>query len=134
MDLVEQARALGKALQEDERYIAMRVAQQLCDEDETLQAQIGTFHSKREEINEEAEKEDRNEGRIQALNEEFRKVYGEIMGNEKMRRLNDLQAQVEDMVKELQGILAMSAQGENPETCVYTPACSGDCGGCAGCG
>ena len=37
MDIVELARDLGKKIQEDERFIAMRVASQQCDADEAAE-------------------------------------------------------------------------------------------------
>ena len=41
MDVIAMARQLGKALQQDEGYLRLMVAQQQNDADETLQALIG---------------------------------------------------------------------------------------------
>ena len=41
------ARELGKAIQEDDRYLALRLATQSNDEDQALQDMIGEFNLKR---------------------------------------------------------------------------------------
>ena len=89
MDIIEVTRELGRALQNDERYIARVAARQASDEDQALQEAIGEFNLKRMAINNEAQKEDRNEETMKRLNEEFRAVYQKIMENEHMLRYND---------------------------------------------
>ena len=71
MDIIEMTRELGRALQNDERYIAMMSARQASDEDQALQEAIGEFNLKRMAISNEAQKDDRNEETLQRLNEEF---------------------------------------------------------------
>ena len=94
MDIIEVTRELGRALQNDERYIAMVAARQASDEDQALQEAIGEFNLKRMAINNEAQKEDRNEETMKRLNEEFRAVYAKIMENEHMLRYNDAKKRV----------------------------------------
>ena len=43
MDIIEMARELGKALQNDDRYIAYNLAKQVNDEDKELQKDIESF-------------------------------------------------------------------------------------------
>lgn len=47
MDIIALACELGQKIQEDDCYVAPRVATQVNDEDETLQALIGEFNLKR---------------------------------------------------------------------------------------
>ena len=61
MDIIEMTRELGRALQNDERYIAMMAARQASDEDEALQEAIGEFNLKRMAISNEAQKEERDD-------------------------------------------------------------------------
>ena len=61
MGMIEMARELGKELQKDQAYLNMQLARQASDEDEGLQDAIGEFNLKRMAINNEAQKEDRNE-------------------------------------------------------------------------
>lgn len=134
MDIIELTRELGKALQADERYINMRLARQSSDEDEGLQQAIGEFNLKRMAINNEAQKEDRNEETIKRLNEEFQTVYAKIMANENIQRYNEAKNEFDALLQRITGIIGLCADGEDPETCEYdAAACGGDCSSCGGC-
>ena len=61
MDIIEQARELGRQIQKDDRYLKVQIAQQNSDNDKELQSLIGEFNLKRMNINTEAQKEDRSE-------------------------------------------------------------------------
>ena len=63
MDVIELARELGKAIQQDERFLAMQIARQNSDNDDELQQLIGEFNLKRMAINNEAAKDDRDEAK-----------------------------------------------------------------------
>ena len=82
MDIIEQARELGRQIQKDDRYLKVQIAQQNSDNDKELQALIGEFNLKRMNINTEAQKEDRSEEKLQKLNQELRACYASIMKNE----------------------------------------------------
>ena len=84
MDIMKLTRELGRALQQDQTYINMSVAEQQCNEDEALQNAIGEFNLKRMAINNEAGKEDRSEELIEQYNKELREIYGRVMQNEHM--------------------------------------------------
>ena len=134
MDIIEMTRELGRALQNDERYIAMMSARQASDEDQALQEAIGEFNLKRMAISNEAQKDDRNEETLQRLNEEFCGVYQKIMENEHMLRYNDAKNEFDALLQRMTGILSLCADGEDPETCDYDAAsCGGNCSSCAGC-
>lgn len=134
MDIIEATRELGRALQADERYVNMRLAQQQSDEDEALQQLIGEFNLKRMAINNEAQKDDRNEETLKRLNEEFRAVYAQIMQNEHMQRYNDAKNEFDALLQRVTGIIGLCADGEDPDTCDYDAAsCGGDCASCGGC-
>lgn len=134
MDIIDLTRELGRQLQAEESYIAMRSTQQLCDEDEALQELIGEFNLKRMAINNEAQKDDRNEETLKRLNEEFRGVYAQIMENENMTRYNAAKNEFDALLQRVTAIIGLCADGENPDTCDYDAAsCGGDCSSCAGC-
>lgn len=133
MDMIEMARELGKELQKDQAYLNMQLARQASDEDEGLQDAIGEFNLKRMAINNEAQKEDRNEETLKRLNEEFRAVYAKIMENENMIQYNKAKTELDALVQRLTAIITLSAEGDDPETCDYEAACSGNCATCGGC-
>ncbi|MBQ3968946.1 MAG: YlbF family regulator, partial [Clostridia bacterium] len=72
MDIIELSRQLGKAIQEDESYINMRLAEQVSEADEQLQELITDFNLKRLAINSEASKADKDEEKLKAMNKEMR--------------------------------------------------------------
>jgi hypothetical protein len=79
----------------------------------------------------EASKENPDEGKMKAYDEEFRGVYSEIMMNENMRNYEMARKELDDLMNYLTGILAMCVNGDDPETCDPTAhQCSGDCSGC----
>ena len=61
MDVIATARELGKAIQQDERFIRMMAAQQTNDDDEQLQKLIGDFNLKRVDLNSEVSKAERDQ-------------------------------------------------------------------------
>ena len=83
-------------------------------------------------INNEAQKEDRNEETMKRLNEEFRAVYAKIMENEHMLRYNDAKNEFDALLQQMTGILSLCAEGEDPATCDAS-SCGGNCSSCAGC-
>ena len=125
-------RELGRALQNDERYIAMMAARQASDEDEALQEAIGEFNLKRMAISNEAQKEERDDETLRRLNDEFRAVYQKIMENEHMLRYNDAKNEFDALLQQMTGILSLCAEGEDPATCDAS-SCGGNCASCGGC-
>lgn len=60
MDIIEMARALGKEIQKDARFLRIEAAKKANDEDQSLQETIEKFNLKRVELSSEINKEDRD--------------------------------------------------------------------------
>ena len=134
MDMIQLARELGKAIQQDERYLNLKKAKEAADADAALQQLIGDFNLKRMAINNEAMKEDRSEEKLQELNTELRHTYAQIMQNENMTAYNQAREALDAVMKRVNAIISLSAEGENPETADLTEeSCGGSCASCAGC-
>ena len=134
MDVIEMTRALGKAIQEDDRYLAMRLASQGADADVALQGMIGEFNLKKLAISNEASKTERDEEKLQKLNTELRTLYRQIMENEKMIVYQTTKKELDSLVQRINAILTLCAEGQDPETADFDPsACSGNCSSCGGC-
>ena len=133
MDVIAMARQLGKALQQDEGYLRLMVAQQQNDADETLQALIGKFNLARINLNTELNKTDKDQARVTALNEEVRAVYGQIMDNENMAAYNKAKTEFDDTVDFVMQILRGSNNREDPDLIEKKSGCSGSCSSCSGC-
>lgn len=133
--IIELSREIGKKIQDEEAYIALRVAQQNCDDDKALQNLIGDFNLKRMAIGNESGKADKDDLKIQAINAEMRECYEKIMANENMKNYNNAKQEIDAITQRVVSIITQSAEGGDPNTVDYTPSCAGgDCSGCSGCG
>ncbi len=134
MDIISLAREIGKELQKDERYLNMQIAQQNTDGDQELQNLIGEFNLKRMAINSEAQKEPQDQEKMQALNQELRAVYAQIMQNSNMAAYNKAKDELDALLKRVNAIITQSAEGTDPETADYEESsCGGNCSSCGGC-
>lgn len=133
MDIIKQARELGKAIQQEESFKNLQTAKTASDNDKQLQDLIGEFNLKRVSINNEAGKSDRDDEKMQKLNEEMRHVYAKIMQNENMTAYNQAKTDLDTIMQRVLAIITQSSEGEDPETTDYSPSCNGSCGGCSGC-
>ena len=135
MDIIQMTRELGKAIQADDRYIAYCLAKQANDEDEQLQALINAFNLKRVELQMEIAKPDKDNNKIQELNELIKDNYQKIMSNPKMMVYNSTKSAMDELMSQINTVISMSANGVNPdEIDITTASCVGDCGSCGGCG
>lgn len=134
MDIIEMTRELGKALQADDRYTAYMLAKQANDNDTVLQALINGFENMRLQLNEELAKDDKDTDRIKELDEGIKSNYKQIMSNKNMIVFTAAQNSLESLVNNMNQIITMCANGEDPDTCQPSTGCSGSCATCGGCG
>ena len=84
MDVIAKARELGKAIQQDERFIRYAKARLANDEDKELQDAIGEFNLVRMELDREVNSDEKNDDKVKELNEKLRKVYSSVMSSPAM--------------------------------------------------
>lgn len=134
MDIIELTREIGRELQKDERYLAMRKASEDCDGDAVLQNMIGDFNLKRMAINNEANKDERDDDKLQQLNNELRLLYGQIMQNDHMQAYNAAKQDLDALLNRVSSIISQCAEGADPDTVDYEESsCGGNCASCGGC-
>jgi len=133
MDAILTARQLGKAIQSDERFMKMSMAQQKSDEDQKLQQMIQEFNQKRMELNSALQEKDKDKEKISVMDTELKAMYQEIFQNENMVAFTAARSEMEQMIAFVNQIVSGSTQGLDPDTIEYQESCGGDCGGCAGC-
>ena len=133
MDVIELTRELGKAIQADERFIRFAKARLANDNDTDLQNAIGNFNIKRMELEKAVSEENKDEEKVKTLNEELRKAYGEIMSSKSMVEYNTAKALLDQLMNEVNTILAKTLDGEDPATCEVSDGCTGSCATCGGC-
>lgn len=136
MDVIELTRQLGAAIQQEEVYAEYKKAREANDADEALQGLIGEFNLLRMSLTNELQKQsaDQNEDKINELNEQLQKIYGEVMANETMMKFNEAKQKMDNLTNQITSIIAMCIEGQDPATCQPpTSSCSGSCSTCGGC-
>ena len=132
------ARDVGKAIQADERYAAYHAAKELNDNDKDLQDAIHEFNLIRQKLGMAASKQgdERDEAAITALNTEAQESYSKVMENKNMIKFTDAKNAMDDLIRDISGIISLCCDGEDPDTCQIEPPVSGCAsgGGCSGCG
>ncbi len=131
MSLEKLTRELGKAIQQDERYLAMQKAIEANEKDTALNELMSKIQLIQVSYQHEASKEEPNEDKMKAYDEEFRSVYTEIMMNPNMQAYEKARQDIDELMNYLTGILAMCVNGDDPDTCdPKAHSCGGDCGSC----
>ena len=133
MDAIQIARQLGKAIQEDQRYINLGLAQQKNEEDASLQEMIEKFNVQREALNGEVKKTDRDAAKIEGMNAELGSLYAEIFENTNMKSYVLARGEMDKLAGLVNQIVAGSIQGKNPEEIEFQECASGSCSSCSGC-
>lgn len=138
MDALQAARELGKAIQADQRYKDYVAAKESNDADEALQGLISDFSAKRQRLQVEMSKEagEQDGEKIRMMNKEMQDAYGEVMKNVNMANFAVVKNALDILLNEVNMIISMSCEGEDPETCDphANHGCGGNCGSCGGCG
>lgn len=134
MDVIELTRELGKAIQQDDRYIAYNLAKQVNDNDSELQADIERFSQLRDDLNKAMCEENKDGDKLQKIDEELKAVYQKIMSNKNMLVFNAAQQALEGLINNVNQIISLCANGEDPDTCQSSTGCTGSCSTCGGCG
>ena len=132
--ILEMAKEIGHAIQQDERFVKVQMAQAAADNDAVLQELIGEFNLKRMAINGEAAKPEaeQDEAKVKQLNVELREVYARVMANESMAAYNEAKTEMDKLTNAVGAILNMAAQGLDPDD-YDEHSCSGNCSSCGGC-
>ncbi|MCI8405931.1 MAG: YlbF family regulator [Oscillospiraceae bacterium] len=134
MDLIRMARDFGKEIQSSDEYIALAAAQQAADEDQELQQMIQEFNLIRVKLSTAMQAEDQDEEKVKELDKTLKDTYTKVMGNPNMMQYNIAKQDVDSLMNQINGILMLCVNGEDPETCDPTAhSCGGDCSGCSGC-
>lgn len=96
MSIESALRELGKEIQKDERFIALQAAAKVNDADENLQQQMQEMQLISLKYQQEAEKgEEASQERIQKFQEDYQKLYTEIMAGENMQNYSSAASEME---------------------------------------
>lgn len=134
MNIIEMAKQLGHAIQEDDRYVAYHVALQKSEEDKELQDLIGQFNLKKMKLNTEVSKPERDAQKVEELEKEVRGLYGSIMNNNSMMMFQESKNELDAALQYINRIITASANGQDPDSVEeQDESCGGSCSSCSGC-
>ncbi len=117
MQLEKLTRELGKAIQQDERYLAMQKAIKANDQDIELNEQMTQIQYIQSAYQDEAAKKNPDNELLESYDKQFRAVYEKIMSNPNMQAYEKARTDIDELMTYLTGILALCVNGENPDTC-----------------
>ena len=133
MGILEVTRKLGEEIQKDERFIAYAKAKIEVDNNKELQDKIGEFNITRMNLEQESEKDTRDEEKIKELNESLRNIYSAVMGSKAMLDFNTAKADLDHIINDINSVIMQCVDGADPKTVEpETHSCSGSCDSCGG--
>ena len=135
MSLESILRELGKEIQKDERFAALKTAAAANDADEELQKQMQELQLISLKYQQEMQKgEEADHDRITELQGEYQSVYNDIMQTEEMQAYSVAASEMEQMAQYISGMIGLFFDGQDPETCEIPAAdCTHNCNTCGGC-
>lgn len=137
MDTITSFKQAACALQQDERYLRLAAARKANDEDSQLQDKIGEFNLVRLDLNNEIQKDERDDARVTELNTRINELYSSIMGNPNMVAYNEAKQDIQELINYVNIIINAAVDGDDPmqvEEPVAGGCGEGGCASCAGCG
>lgn len=135
MSLESILRELGKEIQADPRFKALKDAAAANDKDENLQKQMQELQLISLKYQQEATKgEEADSARIEELQKEYQGLYEEVMKLDTMMNYSAAAAEMEQMAQYISGMIGLFFDGQDPETCeIPAQDCTHNCSTCGGC-
>ena len=127
MDIFEMATALGDALKQDEKLIALEAARKNYMEDRKLQALVVEYEVQQTAMQKEATRgEDYDTHLIDMIQHRINELYEAITTNETYKALEQAQEEVNALMNKVNGIITARITGQEP-------GCTHNCATCGGC-
>ena len=84
-------------------------------------------------LDKELSSEEQNGEKVKQLNGELKDIYTKIMGSESMMNYNIAKQELDALVNQINAIITLTVNGEDPMTCDISSGCTGSCSSCSGC-
>ncbi|MBR2621124.1 MAG: YlbF family regulator [Clostridia bacterium] len=127
MDIFEMAAALGDALKQDEKLVALEAARKNYMDDRQLQALVVEYEVQQTAMQKEASRgEDYDTHLIDMIQNRINELYEAITKNETYLALEKAQDEVNALMNKINGIITTHITGQEP-------GCTHNCATCGGC-
>lgn len=136
MSIESALRELGKEIQKDPRFAALQAAAKVNNGDEALQKQMQELQLISLKYQKEAEKgDDSDQDKIAEYQNEYQKLYAEIMESENMQKYSAAASEMEQMAQYISTMIGLFFDGQDAATCEppQDQGCTHDCCTCGGC-
>ena len=127
MDIMELAAELGKTLKEDERLKALEVAKNEYTSNAELQKKLVEYEVQQKALQGEITKPERDTMFIEIIQKRIDELYKQITSDPVFVKLNEVQAEVNELMNAVNATITANITGETPSSCTHN--CS-TCGGC----
>ena len=125
MGIFELAAELGKALKEDERLIRLDEAKKAYEADGELKKFMIEYEVQQKALQTEITREERDTMLIDAIQARIDELYKLIMEHPVFLQLNEVQAEVNELMNAVNSTITFHITGEKP-------SCTGSCSTCGG--
>ncbi len=126
MDIYEMAGALGDALKEDARLVALESARKNYEADSQLQALVLEYEVQQKAMQKEAMDPECDTHMIDMIQTRMNELYTAITTNEVYTALETAQDEVNALMNKINGIITLHITGQEP-------GCTHNCATCGGC-
>ncbi len=127
MEIMEIAALLGKTLKEDARLVRLEEAKNAYTSDAELQKKLLEYEVQQTALQGEITKPERDTAFIDIIQNRIDQLYKEITENPVFIQLNEVQAEVNELMNAVNATITANITGEQPSACTHN--CS-TCGGC----
>ncbi len=127
MEIMEIAALLGKTLKEDERLVRLEEAKNEYTSDVELQKKLLEYEVQQTALQGEITKPERDTAFIDIIQNRIDVLYKEITESPVFIKLNEVQAEVNELMNAVNMTITANITGEEPSSCTHN--CS-TCGGC----
>lgn len=129
MEVLEQAKLLGKAIVESDIFVTFKNAETAYLNDQEAQALTQAYNEKREQLAKQAAKEDITPQELLEVRKQINAEFTKLTENEVIRRYVNTKQQLDEMMSKVDSVIRFEVTGEEQAA----GGCSGSCGSCGGC-
>ncbi len=126
-EIMELAAELGKKLRDDERLQRLEEAKNEYTSDVELQKKLLEYEVQQKAMQGEITKPEKDTAFIEIIQNRIDQLYREITENPAFLKLNEVQAEVNELMNAVNATITANITGETPSSCTHN--CS-TCGGC----
>ena len=126
-EIMELAASLGKKLRDDERLKRLEEAKNEYTSDTELQKKLLEYEVQQKAMQGEITKAEKDTVFIEIIQNRIDQLYREITESPAFIKLNEVQAEVNELMNAVNATITANITGETPSSCTHN--CS-TCGGC----